>query len=192
MLISSKEYHWSAKQNKRNRKAKHMTEAFTIMERNDRNEYIVMPSPRGVNWRSYVQHRLRMFEAGFVAYANQKYARFALDKYIESNSAIDKIAARLTNKQKSIVYIGAAEISPNSPIRIRKHVRCPGTRKLVKSFKKLGNCYIRFVDEYFTSQTCAKCFNRFDPNTRRNRFKVKQFQYMHRIMIIIQSTAVFI
>lgn len=157
-----------------------MTEAFTIMEQNDRNEYIVIPSPRGVFWKSYVQHRLKMFEDGLATYANQKYARLSLDKYIESNRAIDRIAARLTNKQKSIIYIGAAEISPNSPIGIRKNVRCPGTRKLVKSFKKLGNCFIRFVDEYFTSQTCAKCFYRFPRNTRNDRFKVKYFQFLLR------------
>lgn len=30
----------------------------------------------------------------------------------------------------------------------------------------------RFVDEYYTSQTCAKCFGRFDRNTRKDRFKV--------------------
>lgn len=142
------------------------------MEQHDRNEYVVTPSPRGVYWRSYVQHRLKMFESGLATYANQQYARLSLDKYIESNREVDKTAARLTNKKKSIVYVGSAEISPNSPIKIRKYVRCPGVRKLVKAFKKLGNVYIRFVDEYFTSQTCARCFSRFDQNTRKDRFKV--------------------
>lgn len=153
-----------------------MTRYFKTIEQNDReNEYEVMPSPRGVHWHSYVQHRLKMFEAGLAAYANQTYARLGLDKYIESNRVIDKIAAKLTNKKKSIIYIGSAEISPNSIIKIRKYVRCPGVRKLVKAFKKLGNVYVRFVDEYFTSQTCAKCFSRFDRNTRSHRFKVKPF-----------------
>lgn len=159
-----------------------MTEAFTIQEQTDRNSYPIMPSPRGVRWRSYIQHRLTVFEDGLAVYANQKYARLSLDKYIESNRAIDKIAAFLTNKLKSIIYIGAAEMSPNSPIKIRKNVRCPGTRKLVQSFKKLGNCYVRFVDEYFTSQTCARCYQRFDRNTRSHRFKVKLFLFTYAVI----------
>lgn len=174
VTISSKHYHWNAKQRKRDRKAERWTQAFKAAEINDRIGYVVMPSPRSIHWRSYVEHRLRMFEAGMVTYANQKYSRLALDKYIESNRAIDKIAAFLTNKQKTIAYIGAAEISPNSPIRIRKYVRCPGVRKLVHAFKKLGNVYIRYVDEYYSSQTCAKCYSRFDPRTRRDRFKVSK------------------
>lgn len=35
-----------------------------------------------------------------------------------------------------------------------------------------GNCVILPVDEYFTSQTCAKCFGRFPRHTRSRRFKV--------------------
>lgn len=31
---------------------------------------------------------------------------------------------------------------------------------------------VLFIDEYMTSQTCAKCFSRFDPRTKRQRFKV--------------------
>lgn len=155
-----------------------MTAAFKEMEQHDREEYPVMPSPRGVLWRSYIQHKLKMFEAGIAAYANRKYARFGLDKHIQSYRAIDKIAASLTNRLKSIIYIGAAEISPNSPIGIRKHVRCPGVRKLVKAFKKLSNCFVIFVDEYYTSQTCANCFGRFDRNTRKDRFKVI-FIFLH-------------
>lgn len=173
ILIPATKYNWHAKHKKRIRKGERLTHAFKVAEQNDRNEYIVMPSPRGRFWLSYVQHRLKMFEGALGAYANQRYARLGFDKYVQTNRTIDRIAASLTNKLKSIIYIGSAEFSPNSPIGIRKNVRCPGTRKLVKAFKKLGNVYIRFVDEYFTSQTCARCFGRFDRNTRAHRFKVK-------------------
>lgn len=107
-------------------------------------------------------------------YATQKYARLSFDKYVESNRASDQFAVQLTRKQTSMVYLGAAQMSPNSPIGIKRRLRCPGTRKLLASFKKLGNCVVRFVDEYYTSQTCAKCFGRFDRRTKANRFKICQ------------------
>lgn len=59
----------------------------------------------------------------------------------------------------------------NSPIGIKKGLRCPGNRKMLRSYKKCRNCHVNMVDEYFSSQTCAKCFQRFDIRTKRNRFK---------------------
>lgn len=53
----------------------------------------------------------------------------------------------------------------------KKHVRCPGTRKLSGAFKKLGNRVVRMVDEYKTSQTCARCFSPFPRGTKSYRFK---------------------
>lgn len=50
-------------------------------------------------------------------------------------------------------------------------MRC--SRKLVKSFKKLG-CVVRLADDWMTSPTCAKYFGRFDRRTKSNRFKVCQ------------------
>lgn len=173
-MIGSKRYHWDAKKRKRDRKRNWLTADFTRKEQNDRESYPVIPSPRGKYWRSYVYHRLEMMEDGLDTYATRQYARLELDKYIESTRAVDKTAASLTNKLPSLIFIGAAEIAANSIIRIRKYVRCPGVRKLVRSFKKLGNCYIRYVDEFMTSQTCAKCFGRFDRRTRSHRFKVCQ------------------
>lgn len=41
-------------------------------------------------------------------------------------------------------------------------------------FFSIGNCLVNMVDEFYTSQTCAKCFGRFDPRTKRHRFKVCQ------------------
>lgn len=113
-----------------------------------------------------------MMQDGMSVYATRKYARLSFDKHVESNRASDKTAAALTNKKPSMIYLGAAQMAPNSPIGIKKRLRCPGTRKLLVSFKKLGNCVVRFVDEYYTSQTCAKCFGRFDRRTKKYRFKV--------------------
>lgn len=105
-------------------------------------------------------------------YTTRKFIHLSLDKYIEENRASDKIAAFLTRKMPSLILLGAAEMAPNSPIGIKKRLRCPGVRKLTNSFKKLNNCVVRKVDEYKTSQTCAKCFRPFDRRTKKDRFKV--------------------
>lgn len=73
------------------------------------------------------------------AYTTTKYTRLQFDKYIESNRASDKVAAMLTNREPTLIHLGGAQTPPNSPIKIRKHVKAPGTRKLLVSFKKLGN-----------------------------------------------------
>lgn len=105
------------------------------------------------------------------AYASREYSRLKMDKYIESNRALDLLAANLCNRKPAMVYIGAAVFSPNSPIRIPKYVRCPGTRKMSRSFKKCGSL-VHFVDEYNTSQHCGRCGQRFRPALRPKHFKV--------------------
>ncbi|XP_031637902.1 uncharacterized protein LOC116350289, partial [Contarinia nasturtii] len=175
--ISSKHYHWIAEQKVRNKKAKRYTKSFTQEEQNDRNNralYPVMPSPMGKHWLCYVHHRLKMLDKGMEAYASDKYTRLCFDKYVESNSAIDQITGMLVNYEAAVVYFGAAEISPNLPFHIKKHVRCPGARKMKNAFKKRGDCVIVPTDEYYKSQTCPKCLERFDPRTKSHRFKVCQ------------------
>ncbi|XP_031638848.1 uncharacterized protein LOC116350970 [Contarinia nasturtii] len=175
LKTSSKKYHWLTKYKMRDKKAKRWTKQFTLDEQNDRNNrqlYQRMPSPLGTLWTDYICHRIKMLKKGMDVYTTPKYARLKFDKYVESNSTIDKLCGTLVNHQAALIHLGNADMSPNSPIRIKKHVRCPGTRKLLKGFRKRGNCVVRKVDEYFTSQTCAKCGGRFDPNTKSNRFKV--------------------
>lgn len=113
-----------------------------------------------------------MLDDGMSAYARRTYARLDLDHYIQSNRASDKIAVELTKNQPSMIYFGGASLAPNRPIGLKKRKRCPGTRKFVVSVKKLGHSRIKFVDEYYTSQTCPNCFKRFPQNTRRHRFKL--------------------
>lgn len=115
-----------------------------------------------------------MLNDGINAYSTAKYTRLSLDKHIESYRAIDQIAGKLANYQPALVFIGNGQTPPNCPIKIKKNVRCPGTRKLSNAFKKRGNCVVMPVDEYFTSQTCAKCYGRFDPQTKKDKFKVCQ------------------
>lgn len=67
--------------------------------------------------------------------------------------------------------MGAAQMSPNSPIKIKKHVRAPGTWKLIGAFQKRKFCYI-MVDEYMSSQHCGRCFRRFPLHTRSHRFRI--------------------
>lgn len=152
-----------------------MTRLFTYEEKSDRTriaaEIAQMPSPRDSSWEHYIKHRLRVMENGIATYTQRSYARLRLDKYIEWHRAIDKIAGTLVNHKPAIIWVGAGQIAANSIISIRKHVRCPGTRKLVEAFQKRGNCVVIMVDEFNTSQHCAKCFSRFDRRTKSYRFK---------------------
>ncbi|XP_055310426.1 uncharacterized protein LOC129573642 [Sitodiplosis mosellana] len=81
--ISSKRYHWVAKQPIRNRIGKHLTADSTKIEQDDLKAQ-VMPSPRGSQYMSYIRHRLRMLLRGMAAYATRQYARLRLAKYIQS------------------------------------------------------------------------------------------------------------
>lgn len=176
MRTSSKRYHWDTKQNFRNAKGERIARLFAFEEEFDRNQMAatlgVTPSPKATSWMSYIEHRLRVMEAGIETYTVRSYARLGLDKHIQWHRAIDTLTGKLVNHKASIVYIGAGgSTAANSPIRIKKHVRCPGTRKLIFAFKKRANCVIRMVDEYMTSQHCARCFKRFPQATRSHRFK---------------------
>lgn len=68
--------------------------------------------------------------------------------------------------------MGSAQIAANSPIKIKKHVRCPGNRKMLKSFKKIEGNTIRMVNEKRTSRMCGRCFDPFPLSTLGHRFKV--------------------
>lgn len=172
--ISSKHYHWLTQQRERDRKATRWTKAFDEEAEADRNSHPVMPSDMGANWWDYICHKLRTMKKGMNVYASDKYTRLSLDKYILSNRVCDNFAVMVTNNKSCIVHYGGVQMSPNRPLRIPKHKRCPGPRKMLRSFRKLKkkNVFVNIVDEYYTSQTCAKCYKRFDRRTRSHRFKV--------------------
>lgn len=152
-----------------------MTRVFNLEEQQDRNQVTATigttPSPRGISWMLYIQHRLRLMENGIETYTVKSYARLQLDKHIEWHRAIDKMAGKLIRHKPSIIYFGSGQIAANCPIKIKKHVRCPGTRKFIASFLNRDNCIIRMVDEFNTSQHCAKCLKRFPARTKSYRFK---------------------
>lgn len=114
-----------------------------------------------------------MSRNGIAAHTKRYYARLSLDKYMEVNRALDTMANKIAPLGKTnAIYVGASNPPPNCPIKIKKHVRAPGPRRFINACKKRKNVYIMKVDEWMTSQTCAKCFGRFDPRTKRHRFKV--------------------
>lgn len=173
ITINGPAYHFRAKYNKRKKKSDKWTRLFTEQEQHDRNQYPYFPSPKGrSNWMCYIEHRVKMMPPGMQVYTQRKFIRLRFDKYIEENRASDRIAAFLTRTLASLIFIGAANMAPNSPIGIKKRLRCPGVRKLINSFRKMGNCCIKMVDEWKTSQTCAKCFKPFDRRTKKDRYKV--------------------
>lgn len=83
---------------------------------------------------------------------------------------MDNITSKITKNKPALVLIGAANMSPSSPIK--KYKRCPGTRKLATSLKKNGKCDVAYVDEYYTSQKCGRCFQQFTEGTRADRTKI--------------------
>lgn len=93
--ISSKQYHYRTGQGIRDEKAARWTRQFKSFEEADRNGYDQMPSPKGANWRDYIEHRMRIMKKAIAVYTTEKYSRLRFDKYIESNRTSDKIAAQL-------------------------------------------------------------------------------------------------
>lgn len=151
-----------------------MTADFTFLEQLDREnrvKYPVMPSPRGIHWVHYIKHRLCMLERGMEAYARRRYARLSFDKHCESQREQDLLAGQITKNEPSLVMIGGAQISPSSPIGIKKNKRTPGTRKIQVSIKKLGHSEVILVNEEYTSQVCANCFKKFPKHIYKHRFK---------------------
>ena len=173
--MSSKQFHWQTGQNVRNAKAKRWTKKFVAEERADRENrdlYPVMPSPKGSHWLNYIKHRVKMMKHGICAYSTAKYTRLALDKHIKSASVVDKWVNMVTKKKPTVFLFGAdGEIPPDSPISIKKHVRCPGVRKTLQAIKKREDCITKLVDEFKTSQTCARCLNPFEGQRKSARFK---------------------
>lgn len=133
-----------------------------------------MPSPLGANWLDYIHHKLRMLKRGMDVYTTDKYTRLSLDQYIESTRAIDQYLGKMVDYKSAIIYFGAANIRPDLPFRIKKHVRAPGIRKIIRAAKKRNNCFVIPTPENYTSQTCAECYGRFDRRTRNDRFKICQ------------------
>lgn len=105
-------------------------------DRENRQLYAQMPSPKGVNWLDYVHHRLRMFESAIETYTTEKYANLRFNKYVNSIRTSDQKAGELVNYQSAIVFFGAADTPANSPIRIKKHVRAPQIDKQLQKARK--------------------------------------------------------
>jgi len=60
----------------------------------------------------------------------------------------------------SILWIiDSTSLPTNSPIK--GHIRCPGTRQLIKHIKRLDFCDVYYVDEFRTTKTCSKCYDLF-------------------------------
>lgn len=98
---SSKQYHYRTRQGIRDGKAKRWTRQFVAFEendRNDRNRYPEMPSPKGARWTDYIRHRMTIMKRAIEVYTTEKYSRLRFDKYIESNRVSDKIAAQLVRR----------------------------------------------------------------------------------------------
>lgn len=95
--ISSKKYHYLTKQGIRDKKAKRWTRQFDEFDRNVRESFPEMPSPRTSTWRPYIRYRLTIMKRAIEVYTTEKYARLRFDKYVESNRISDLIAAMIVS-----------------------------------------------------------------------------------------------
>lgn len=82
---------------------------------------------------------------------------------------MDRMRNQILGKRPALVLIGAANLSPDSPIK--KYKRCPGTRMLCQSLNKTNVFDIDFVDEFRSSRVCGKCLKPFETSSTRFRFK---------------------
>lgn len=171
--MDNKLYNWHAQTKWRKRRWQKITKRYRREEEADLQANH-NPSPRGMRWLDYIEHKLRMSRNGIAAHTKRYYARLSFDKYIEVNRTLDQLANQIAPPGRSAaIYAGAAgDVPPNSPFKIKKHVRAPGTRRLINSLKKRDNIFVMRVNEHMTSQTCARCFRRFDQRTKKHRFKV--------------------
>ncbi|XP_055308089.1 uncharacterized protein LOC129572176 [Sitodiplosis mosellana] len=106
-VMSSKQFHWQTGQKVRNAKAARWTKNFVEMERADRENrdlYPVMPSPKGSMWLNYIKHRVKMMKHGICAYSTAKYTRLALDKHIKSSSVVDEWVNKVTDKKPTLFF----------------------------------------------------------------------------------------
>ena len=149
-----------------------MTALYTEEVEADLNSYPEIPSARVPGYKTFTEHKLKMFGIGMDTFASRSYARLSFDKYVWTNKISDETALNLTKNQPSLIALGAVEMSPNSPIGIKGTKRAPGTRRLVNSIKNLGHSDVMYVNEDYTSQTCANCHRKFPKHTRSHRFKV--------------------
>lgn len=177
--MSSNHYHWGARQGLRDKYALKMTSRYKHNEQRDLKSYPITPSPRGPQWKSFTEHKIKMLCEGLATYTRRKYTQLKLNKYIESNRESDMSANHITKNLPSCVYMGDATMPSNSPIGIKKGKRCPKQRKLVASLKKSGNTDVVFTPEPYTSQTCPNCLRRFPKNTKSHRFKVCKYCQPH-------------
>ena len=109
---------------------------------------------------------LAIMNDGMSVYCTPQYTRIRLDHHIQSQRAIDRLASDIVLGRGAIIYLGAADFNPNSPIRIKKHVRYPGVRKLWAAFKRRDNCHVIWVNEFNTSQHCGHCLKPFHRRTK--------------------------
>lgn len=116
-----------------------------------------------------INHTLEFWERGIEIYTQKCFASIAFDKFTNSQSRMDKIIHGLTNSKATMLLIGGAGFSPNSPIK--GHVRCPGVRKFTTAVKKYPQCDVLFVDEFNTSQYCGICVKRFPRHMKSSQYE---------------------
>lgn len=87
----------------RKKKATRWTRQFDTFDKNVRESFPQMPSPRTSTWRNYIKYRLTIMKRAIEVHTTEKYTRLRFDKYIESNRVCDLIAAMLVSILNSIV-----------------------------------------------------------------------------------------
>lgn len=109
--ISSKKYHYFAKQGVRDRKAKRWTRHFVAIDQAVRESYPQMPSPRTSTWQDYISYRLTIMKQAIAVYTTEKYTRLRFDKYVESNRVCDLIAAMVVSNLSALQFFSLIKLN---------------------------------------------------------------------------------
>lgn len=172
--MTSKEFHRKTKSNIRKKRFRTLAGAFDNAEKQDLADRIRyplgVPSAKGTLWLSYINFSLSFWQRGIDTFTPVAYPKMSFDKYVNTQKVMDKLANAITDMKPSIVFVGAVEFSPNAPIK--KHIRCPGTKRIVKSLKKQRDTHVVFTDEYNSSKHCSKCVKAFPKHTYKHKFKI--------------------
>lgn len=124
ILLTNDTYHRQLRFNEYTTKLAKILKKFTAFEKSElalhRPHY---PSSTSIHVSTYTNHNLKLFTGGFEAYGNKKYAHEKFKFYQKRQAQMMKIVHKLTNNQKTLLFVSPSPIHARS--RIKGYRRTP-------------------------------------------------------------------
>lgn len=134
------------------------------------NEESKKSSANSIKFERYTEFRLRYFNKKQKQYEKEKVARLKVRKYIAIRKITNRMAQELICDKHTLIFIGAATMAANSPIKGYARVPMP---KICASFKRHAD--IMYVDEFRTTKLCSRCFSVAKTYVSPDRYQVCDF-----------------